>query len=381
MSLIAFVPIRSGSKSIKDKNIKSFVGKPLVYWILKALQDSENVDKIVVALDSIEYKNILKEFGFSKIDIYERDSINSRDVSPTISVVLEYLNKNKHYKEDLFLIAQATSPFTTSNDIDSAVSQFIKTGKDSLLSCVRTKRFFWNSNGTTVNYDYKNRPRRQDFEGLFMENGAFYLSKLGDLIREKNFLFGNIDIYEMPDYTAIEIDEPEDWIIAEKIMQSKISYSPKIRDIKLFLSDVDGVLTDAGMYYSENGDELKKFCTYDGMGFKILQQSGIKVGIITSEDKQLNRQRAKKLKLDYDFHGQTNKLETVLNLCRELGISLEQVAYIGDDINDLELLSKVGLVACPSNARSVIKEISNIIHLKTAGGSGAVREFSEIIIR
>ncbi len=94
----------------------------------------------------------------------------------------------------------------------------------------------------------------------------------------------------------------------------------------------------------------------------------------------LNRARAEKLKIDFDFHGQTNKLETVDKLRREMGISFDNIAYIGDDINDFDLLSKVGLAACPSNARRKIKNIPGIMHLETAGGSGAVREFSEYIL-
>jgi len=244
-----------------------------------------------------------------------------------------------------------------------------------------SKRFFWNADCTTVNYDYNNRPRRQDFDGMFMENGAFYISKVSNLVQKQNFLSGAIDIYEMPEYTALELDEPVDWKIGEELFKEYVCTKKKqIPEIKLFLSDVDGVLTDAGMYYTEKGDEVKKFCTYDGMGFKLMQQKGVKVGIITSEDVELNRRRAKKLKLDFDFHAQTNKLETVEKLIREMGISLVNVAYIGDDTNDFELLSKVGVAACPTNARKVIKNISGIIHLDTAGGSGAVREFAEYII-
>mgnify|MGYP001327669996 CR=1 FL=1 len=93
--------------------------------------------------------------------------------------------------------------------------------------------------------------------------------------------------------------------------------------IKLFLSDVDGVLTDAGMYYTENGDEFKKFCTYDGMGFHLLQKTGVKVGILTTEDRQLNRRRAKKLSLDFDFHGVKDKLQIVKDLCKKVNVSLD----------------------------------------------------------
>ena len=150
--------------------------------------------------------------------------------------------------------------------------------------------------------------------------------------------------------------------------------------IKLFLSDVDGVLTDGSMYYSESGDELKKFCVYDGMGFQLLQTTGVKVGILTTEDMQLNRRRAKKLGLDFDFHGAKDKLAIAQNLCNELGISLNEMAYIGDDVNCLELLSNVGIAACPANAMPKIKVIDGILQLKKKGGEGAVREFVELIM-
>ena len=150
--------------------------------------------------------------------------------------------------------------------------------------------------------------------------------------------------------------------------------------IKIFLSDVDGVMTDAGMYYTENGDEFKKFCTYDGMGMKMLQKSGIKVGVITSEDRVLNRRRVKKLGLDFDFHGAIDKFQIIKELCEREKITLNEVAYIGDDVNCFELLSNVGIAACPNNAVIKIKSIPNIIHLQKNGGEGVVREFVELIL-
>lgn len=381
MSIVAFVPVRSGSKSIKDKNIKPFFGKPLIYWVLNALQNAAEVKDVVVALDSDNYAEIVRDFGFSKIQIYYRKPENAVDTASTESVMLEYLAESNMNSDNLFLLVQATSPLTTSHHIDSAIRQFAYSGKDSLLSCVKTKRFFWNADGTTVNYDYRNRPRRQDFDGMLMENGAFYLNKVSNILRDRNRLSGGIEIFEMPEYTALELDEPADWKIGEILMAETMNSTKNVNaEIKLFLSDVDGVLTDAGMYYSENGDELKKFSTYDGMGMKMMQAAGIKVGIITSEDRKLNRARVEKLKLDYDFHAQTNKLETVEKLCKELNIGFENIAYIGDDINDYDLLSRVGLAACPANAVAKIKKISGIIQLEKFGGNGAVREFAEIIL-
>jgi len=150
--------------------------------------------------------------------------------------------------------------------------------------------------------------------------------------------------------------------------------------IKIFLSDVDGVLTDGGMYYTENGDEFKKYSVYDGMGFQLLQKTGVKIGIVTTEDKQMNRRRSNKLALDYDFHGVKDKLQLVKDLCKQENIYLENIAYIGDDVNCFDLLSNVGVAACPKNAMKKIKSIPNIIQLQKNGGEGVVREFIELIL-
>ena len=150
--------------------------------------------------------------------------------------------------------------------------------------------------------------------------------------------------------------------------------------IKIFLSDVDGVLTDGGMYYTENGDEFKKFSCYDGMGMKLLQKKGFKVGILTSEDRLINRNRAEKLSLDYDFHGIENKFQFIKDFCEKENVKMSEIAYVGDDINCLELLSNVGIAACPTNAVNKIKSIPNIILLKSSGGNGAFREFAELYL-
>ena len=145
---------------------------------------------------------------------------------------------------------------------------------------------------------------------------------------------------------------------------------------------MDGVLTDAGMYYSENGDELKKFNTHDGMGLQLIRQKGIKTGIITSENTMMVERRFNKLKLDYLYQGKREggKLASALEICEKEGITLQNVAYIGDDINCLELLSNVGLAACPANALDAVKQIPGIVRMNKKGGEGCVREFIEMII-
>lgn len=152
-------------------------------------------------------------------------------------------------------------------------------------------------------------------------------------------------------------------------------------EIKLFATDVDGVMTDCGMYYTQSGDEFKKFNTRDGMGIQLLREAGIKTAILTSENTEIVKNRAKKIKIDILKQGVKNKLECMQQICLENSISLENVAYIGDDINDLELLNAVPIKACPNNAVKEIKNVQNIIVLESNGGDGAVREFCEIVLK
>ncbi len=383
MKTIAFIPVRGGSKSIPLKNIKPFCGKPLVCWNIEALEACPLVDEIVVATDSEEIWSTVASQNYKKTHLYRRTAQNASDTASTESVMLEYIEFANLTEEELFMLVQATSPLTETVHFTEALNSYFEGEYDSMLTCVRTRRFFWNEDGSSINYDYRNRPRRQNFAGIFMENGAFYINTVKNILRDKNRLSGRIGIYEMPDYTAYEIDEPNDWIILEQLMyQNILSKQNNTIKIKLFLTDIDGVLTDGGMYYSESGDELKKFNTRDGMGLKMLQEYGIKTGFITTESTNIVTNRAKKLNIDYIYQGKRDggKLSAAKEICQELGITLNEVAYIGDDINCKEILSSVGYAACPSNAEDAIKKIPGIHIMKTKGGDGCVREMIELIL-
>lgn len=380
----AFIPVRGGSKSIPLKNIKLFCGKPLVCWNIEALEKCVEVDRIVVATDSDEIEAIVGKINYKKTKIYRRSKESASDTASTESVMLEYINAVQMSDDEVFMLVQATSPLTQTEDFTGGLKMYSLGQYDSILTCVRNYRFFWNPDGTSMNYDYRNRPRRQNFDGMLMENGAFYINSVKNVVESGNRLSGKIGIYEMPEYTATEIDEPDDWIILEKLMYKHVlGKQQNTHNIKLFITDVDGTLTDGGMYYSENGDELKKFNTRDGMGLQLLQKQGVKVGIVTSENTQMVERRAAKLKVDYLRQGKRDggKLAVVKEICDEMGISLQEVAYIGDDVNCKELLSSVGVAACPADAMDEIKAIPNILIMQRKGGEGCVREFVSFLLK
>ena len=222
---IAFIPVRAGSKSIPLKNIKEINGKPLVYWTAKAANDAKCIDKVIIATDSGEIKSVVRSFNMPKVEIYDRDAQNATDTASTESVMLEYINKSDLNANDNFFLIQATSPMLKAEHIDGMFEYFQKSGADSIFSGVVEKQFHWqiinNQNNLVepVNYDYRNRPRRQEFEGLVAENGACYINSVKNILRDKCRLSGNITYYELPSYTSYEIDEEADWLIVETLMK------------------------------------------------------------------------------------------------------------------------------------------------------------------
>ncbi len=148
---------------------------------------------------------------------------------------------------------------------------------------------------------------------------------------------------------------------------------------KLIITDIDGVWTDGGMYYDQTGNEWKKFNTADSAGVLLCRKFGIKLAIITGEKTEIVKRRAEKLKIDYFYDGVKNKVEVADKLIQELSISYKDIAFIGDDINDIHLLKKVSISGTPANGIAFIKNFASIVTEKK-GGEGAFREFVETIL-
>lgn len=152
------------------------------------------------------------------------------------------------------------------------------------------------------------------------------------------------------------------------------------KKIKLFATDCDGCLTDGGMYYDELGNEMKKFNSKDGMGFALLRENNILTAIITGEETNIVSRRAEKLKIDELHQGVKKKIDVLNELLEKYDITYEEVAYVGDDINDIEVINKCGISFAPNDAIDEILNLVNVV-LKKRGGQGAIREAIDYIIR
>lgn len=174
---------------------------------------------------------------------------------------------------------------------------------------------------------------------------------------------------------AEALNYPIDRLIADNL--EKNYYTLKSFDFKFLALDIDGVLSDGGMYYTESGDEFKKFNAKDGLAIINLTSSGKPVGFVSSGiNSNIIEKRAKMLGVQRVYVGTWKKAEVIEGWCKELNIGFENIAYIGDDVNDLPVIEKVGLSACPADAVNPVKEAVNIV-LSKKGGEGCVREFVE----
>lgn len=380
MKKIGLIPLRKNSKGIPGKNKKKMVGRPLFTWVLTASIFSE-LDEVYVFTDDQEVIDFVqREYHWTaKVKALLRVDENATDTASTESAMLEFSEKINH-DYDIICLLQATSPFTEANEINAVLQQLVEQQKDSALTVVKTHRFIWNTDGTPQNYDFNQRPRRQDFNGLLVENGAVYASTKLAFIESKSRLSGAVGLVTMEENSYTEIDSPTDWLIVENLLMERQKKRKQNQRIDYLVLDVDGVFTDGSVYYDKSGELAKQFDMRDGMGLEILRQHAVEVLVLTSENSDLVAQRMKKLQIEATFLGVKDKYSFLKQVLASKNSSFGAVAYMGDDVNDLTNMCTVGLSFAPANATSTIKQHADFV-LGSASGAGAIREVCETIIK
>ena len=217
---VAFMPLRGGSKSIPGKNIRLLAGRPLFAWALGAAVESSSFDEVWVGTDSDRIAEYVRQLFEDQVRVFRRAAHTCTDEASTESAQLEFAQAVPF---SVLCTIQATSPMTGTADFRQARRSFDEAGADSLLTATRLKRFFWSDDAKPLNYDPANRPRRQEFAGTLMENGAFYFTRRGLLEQQRCRLGGRIVIHEMDGDSATEIDEPGDWNVLERLLLARTS--------------------------------------------------------------------------------------------------------------------------------------------------------------
>ena len=219
MKITCLIPARSGSKRIKNKNIIKFKKTNLLKFIIREIIKSKIINKFVLASDDPLYYSKLDELK-NKVVFFQRGKLSSKDSSTSESVILEYLKKTKD-DSDILILLQLTNPFIKKNYLDDSIKKFLKFGFDSMLSAVKSNQFLWENktNAIPINYNINKRPRSQNFNNNYIENGSFYIFYKKNFLKYKNRLHGKIGIYEMPKETIHELDDLEDFKIIKKLIK------------------------------------------------------------------------------------------------------------------------------------------------------------------
>ena len=379
--IISIIPARGESKGIIRKNIKNLCNKPLVAYSIEQSIKASLIDETYVSTENDEIKKISLQYGAKVIDRPPEFATDSASTESVLLHACEHLNKDFDY----MVLLQPTSPLRYPEQIDEAIKLFVSGNGDSLLSVYKNDSFLWDKKGTSINYNYSNRPLRQQKEWEYVENGSIYITKKEIILTHENRLGGKILFYVMPKWMSYQIDEPLDFKIIEYLFREnfytfKIDLVEALKNLELVIFDVDGVFTDGSIYLDKDGTETMKFSRIDGKGIELIRDKGIKTAIITSEKSDIVKLRMEKLRIDHVYVGIKNKLKVYEDLKQQYSIEDKNICFLGDDIQDIEILKTVGLSCCPLNAQEIVKK--HCIYISPfKGGEGFVRDVCNLIIK
>ena len=378
--IVAVIPARGGSKGVTRKNVRRVGGVPLVARAIVAARATASVDRVIVSTDDPEIAAVAEEWG---AQVVHRPAELAGDDASSESALLHTLEalEDAGVHTDIIVFLQATSPFIDPRDIDVAVELIRANEHDCVFSAVETYGFLWAAEegaASGVNHDPTARLRRQDRDPQYLETGAFYVMDAEGLRTARHRFFGRVGMVEVAERTAIEIDTEEQLAVAQAIAPL-IRHEADPMDVRAVVTDFDGVHTDDTVMTDAAGRESVRVSRSDGMGIALLRRAGIPVLILSSETNQVVSARARKLQVDVR-QGVDDKASVLRDWAADQGVSLSQVAYIGNDINDLGCLDVVGYPVAVPEAHPLVLAASRVIVSRT-GGHGAVRELADRVLR
>lgn len=372
------------------KNLRRVGGVPLVERAVRTASETDGIDLVVVSTDDDEIAAVSEAAGAR---VVRRPAEISGDTASSESAVLHALDVLDAEGESADVVAflQATSPFITRDALSGAVREVRERRADSMFAAHETYGFLWSRGdagqpsgagrtdadaAVALNHDAAHRPRRQDREPHFLETGAFYVFRADGFRAARHRFFGRVRIAEVPEWTAIEIDDEQQLRIARAL--AALHESPERVPVRAIVTDFDGVHTDDTATVDADGVERVRVSREDGMGVSLLRRAGIPMLILSTEVNAVVRARAEKLRVPV-LHGIDDKESALRGWAEEVGIPLADIAYLGNDVNDLPALRIVGWPVAVADAHPLVLEAARVV-LSRRGGHGAVRELIERVL-
>ncbi|WP_240750550.1 acylneuraminate cytidylyltransferase [Microbacterium sp. K27] len=376
---VAIIPARGGSKQVPRKNLQRVGGVPLVERAVRAAAAAPGIDLVVVSTDDDEIAAVAMSAGAR---VVRRPAALSGDTATSESAILHALDDLEVNGAAVGIVAflQATSPFIPSDALADAVEEIRADRADSVFSAHETYAFLWRegegSEAVAINHEAAHRPRRQDREPHHLETGAFYVFRAAGFRENRHRFFGRTRIAAVPEWTAIEIDDADQLRVARAL--ARLHEAPTPIPVRAVVTDFDGVHTDDTAIIDADGDERVRVSREDGMGVALLRRAGVPLLILSTEVNPVVRARADKLRVPV-LHGIDDKETALRDWARDNEVPLGDIAYLGNDVNDLPAMRIVGWPVAVANAHPLVIEEARVV-LRRRGGEGAVRELIERVL-
>ena len=382
--VVAVVPARGGSKGVPRKNLRELDGESLVARTVRTVRGAVGVDAVVVSTDDHEIADAARRAGAEVVD--RPDHLSGDDASSE-SALLHALDvlRGRGTEPEVVVLVQATSPFIDAHRLAEAVRAVGADECDVAFSVTRSHVHLWRhglEGPEGINHDAAVRQRRQDMEPQLAETGAFYAMRADGLRRHGHRFFGQLRMVEVDAADALEIDSEHDLRLAERLVLERraagtdTAASPIAA--RAVVTDFDGVHTDDTVRVDSHGVESVAVSRSDGMGMARLRRAGHPLLVLSTETDPVVAARAAKLGVEA-ITGCSDKLSALRRWAVDHDVALEDIAYLGNDVNDVECLAAVGWPVVPADAHPACRAVARHV-LQRSGGRGAVRELADRVL-
>ncbi|MGB4778361.1 cytidylyltransferase domain-containing protein [Microbacterium sp.] len=376
------MPLKLNNERTPGKNTRLMHdGIPMASHLLRTLAEVEEIDEVVVYCSDESIAEMVERDGATflrRSATLDTAQTTSNDILSAFTAAVD---------ADLYILAHATSPFLSTASVRAGITGVVSGGYDSALTVRPTRDFYW-SDGRPLNYDPRRIPRTQDLPPMFIETSGYFMFRREVFTESGRRVGDRALLVTVDEIEAVDIDEEVDFAVANALLAHGLvrrSFPRRAGGekgdarIRALVMDVDGTLTDGRITFGTAGTETKAFNVKDGFGIaQLLPRIGIVPVILTARRSDVVIRRAAELGIERVYQGVADKAKHLEELATDLDILLKQIAYVGDDLNDLEAMSVCGLTACPADAVDTVKRQVDVV-LSRPGGQGAVREFIEML--
>jgi N-acylneuraminate cytidylyltransferase len=381
------IPARGGSKGVPDKNLQPVGGRALVTRAIEAARGADEISVVIVSTDDDRIAEVAREIGAT---IVSRPHGLAGDESSSESAVLhalEVVAADQRTWPDVTAMVQCTSPFVLPGDIDGTV-RLVQRDFDSAFAACRHHGFVWRHREDDteavmgVNHDAGARPRRQERPVEYLETGAVYAMRTEGLLEYRHRFFGRIGLHMTSADRALEIDEQSD-LTRARLVSSVLDHETRVERlpavVRALALDFDGVMTDNRVLTLDDGSEGVIANRGDGLGLERLRSCDVSVVVLSKEQNPVVTARCKKLGIEA-VQGVDDKLQALRQWASDKGIGLGEVVFVGNDVNDLDVLEAVGCGVVVNDYHPDVLDAADVV-LRQRGGHGAVREVCDLIER